>query len=112
MRLRIVDICDNPSSRAKGLQNRSIQPDECCVFVFDVPQRLSFWGKNTPQDLNLNAIADGCCMETLPICSEDLSQVTTDGEYSIAIETLDSVSLLGCKTLFCGDAIEVCQCSE
>jgi hypothetical protein len=44
----IVEVVDTPAQRATGLMNRfSLQPDHGMLFVFDKPQPLAFWMKNT-----------------------------------------------------------------
>lgn len=44
----VVEVVDTPDQRATGLMNRfSLQPDHGMLFVFDKPQPLAFWMKNT-----------------------------------------------------------------
>jgi uncharacterized membrane protein (UPF0127 family) len=44
----VVEVVDTPDSRATGLMNRfSLQQDHGMLFVFDRPQPLGFWMKNT-----------------------------------------------------------------
>jgi uncharacterized membrane protein (UPF0127 family) len=44
----IVEVVDTPQQRETGLMNRfSLQPDHGMLFVFDRPQPLAFWMKNT-----------------------------------------------------------------
>lgn len=44
----VVEVVDTPDQRATGLMNRfSLQPDHGMLFVFDRPQPLAFWMKNT-----------------------------------------------------------------
>lgn len=43
-----VEVVDTFDQRATGLMNRfSLQPDRGMLFVFDRPQPLAFWMKNT-----------------------------------------------------------------
>lgn len=43
-----VEIADTPETRAKGLMDRQkLPPNTGMLFVFDTPQRLSFWMKDT-----------------------------------------------------------------
>jgi uncharacterized membrane protein (UPF0127 family) len=102
---RIVDICDEPSSRARGLQFRHIEPDECCVFLFENPQGLSFWGKNTEQPLYLNAVSEGECLESLYLEENSLEPKTTEGDYVIGVETDGSRCLLGAHIGFYGNIV-------
>jgi uncharacterized membrane protein (UPF0127 family) len=42
------EVADTPSERAIGLMNReSLEPDEGMLFIFESPQNVSFWMKNT-----------------------------------------------------------------
>src|SRR4030095_3426198 len=44
----VAEVVTTPEQRAKGLMNRfSLQPDHGMLFVFEAPQPLSFWMKNT-----------------------------------------------------------------
>jgi uncharacterized membrane protein (UPF0127 family) len=44
----IVEVADTPEQRETGLMNRfSLQPDHGMLFVFDRPQPMAFWMKNT-----------------------------------------------------------------
>lgn len=44
----VVEIADTPELRTIGLMNRfSLQPDHGMLFVFDRPQPLAFWMRNT-----------------------------------------------------------------
>jgi uncharacterized membrane protein (UPF0127 family) len=44
----IAEVVSTPEQRAKGLMNRfSLQPDHGMLFVFEEPQPLGFWMKNT-----------------------------------------------------------------
>jgi uncharacterized membrane protein (UPF0127 family) len=56
-----VEVAATPATRETGLMNRfSIPPDEGMVFVFPIPQPLSFWMRNTYTPLSIAFIdADG-----------------------------------------------------
>jgi len=44
----VAEVVSTPEQRAKGLMNRfSLQPDHGMLFVFEQPQPLGFWMKNT-----------------------------------------------------------------
>jgi uncharacterized membrane protein (UPF0127 family) len=44
----VAEVATTPDERATGLMNRfSIQTDHGMLFVFERPQQLSFWMKNT-----------------------------------------------------------------
>lgn len=43
-----VEIAASPSNRAQGLMYRkTLQPDHGMLFIFERPQQLSFWMRNT-----------------------------------------------------------------
>ena len=53
-----VEVVTTPEARAKGLMNRfSLKPDHGMLFVFEAPQPLGFWMKNTYIPLSI-AFAD------------------------------------------------------
>ena len=44
----IVEVASTPKTRETGLMNRfSLQPDHGMLFVFEAPQPMAFWMKNT-----------------------------------------------------------------
>ncbi len=44
----VAEVASTPDDRATGLMNRfSLQPDRGMLFVFEHPEPLSFWMKNT-----------------------------------------------------------------
>jgi len=50
----IVEVVNTPDQRATGLMNRfSLQPDHGMLFVFEQPQPLGFWMKNTYVPLSI-----------------------------------------------------------
>lgn len=43
-----VEVADSPEKRANGLMNRTqLNDDQGMLFIFDQPQQLSFWMKDT-----------------------------------------------------------------
>lgn len=86
--LRIIKMCDDCESRTRGLMGTEIRPDECALFLFDSPRRLSFWGHDTPQDLWLNCVEDGFVTESHRIRANDDSPVLSLGKYVMAFESL------------------------
>ncbi len=57
----VAEVAATPDQRATGLMYRfSLPPDHGMLFVFETPQRLSFWMKNTYIALSIAYIdADG-----------------------------------------------------
>jgi uncharacterized membrane protein (UPF0127 family) len=50
----IVEVAATPQTRETGLMNRfSLQQDHGMLFVFEVPQPLAFWMKNTYVPLSI-----------------------------------------------------------
>ena len=49
-----AEVAATPETRATGLMNRfSLQPDHGMLFVFEAPQPLSFWMKDTYVPLSI-----------------------------------------------------------
>lgn len=49
-----VEIADDPNERSAGLMFREQMPDDHgMLFVFEQPQDVAFWMKNTPMPLDL-----------------------------------------------------------
>jgi uncharacterized membrane protein (UPF0127 family) len=109
--IRIKKICCTPEERAKGLQFEELAPGECCVFVYDTPHMLRFWGKNTPQDLSLSFVYCGMVVETATIAAYDETPVISNGIASIVIESLEPIEA-GSVVRFEGDCVRVTPCSE
>jgi uncharacterized protein len=54
----VAEIAATVPTRTTGLMNRfSLQPDHGMLFVFDAPQPLAFWMKNTYVPLSIAFIA-------------------------------------------------------
>lgn len=108
--IRIMKICYTPEERARGLQFQELSPGECCVFVYDTPHMLRFWGRNTPQDLNLSFVSCGEVVDTAKIRAYDETPVMSNGAASIAIESLEPIEV-GSIVRFEGDRVRVEPCS-
>lgn len=57
----VAEVAATPDTRSTGLMNRfSLRPDYGMLFVFDVPQPLAFWMRNTYVPLSIAFVgADG-----------------------------------------------------
>ena len=54
-----VEVARTPEQQQRGLMQRTQLPlDHGMLFVFDPPQRVAFWMKNTPLSLDLLFIDD------------------------------------------------------
>ena len=54
----VAEVAATEPARTTGLMNRfSLQPDHGMLFVFDAPQPLAFWMKNTYVPLSIAFIA-------------------------------------------------------
>ena len=75
----VVEVVTTPDQRATGLMNRfSLQPDHGMLFVFDHPQPLAFWMKNTYIPLSIAFIApDGHIVNI-----EDMKPQTEETHWS------------------------------
>ncbi|MEY3572564.1 MAG: hypothetical protein RJA77_479 [Pseudomonadota bacterium] len=54
-----VEVARTPESRARGLMGRtSLAPDSGMLFVFDAPERICMWMRNTPLPLTVAFLDD------------------------------------------------------
>ena len=70
--MKIKKICVTHEEQVKGMMNDTLKKDECCIFMYPSKRLLSFWMKNTPQDLDIYYI-DGL----------DVIQVDTMWSYTL-----------------------------
>jgi uncharacterized membrane protein (UPF0127 family) len=84
-----VEVAEDETSRTKGLMFRRQMPqDEGMLFVFEYPQPLSFWMKNTFLPLDIAFVArDGRILNILYMTPLDESQrYISQGPALYAIE--------------------------
>jgi len=84
LRLAVTDL-----EKARGLMGTSRLPDaEGMAFLYERTQRLSFWMKDTPLDLDIAFVsADGAILEVRTMRALDLSTVeSTSDRARLAIE--------------------------
>ena len=104
---RIKKTCTTVEERRQGMMNDYLEPDECCVFVYESDAYRSFWGKDTPQDLFVSLVCDGVVVESRRIYAYDERPVKLKKHIgSICIETLDRL-YVGQHVTFTGASIMV-----
>jgi hypothetical protein len=83
-----LQVALHPEETQKGLMfRRSLAPDEGMLFVFDRPQQLSFWMRNTPLPLDIGYFdAEGVLREIYPLYPHDERLVVSRGRLQIAVE--------------------------
>jgi uncharacterized membrane protein (UPF0127 family) len=83
-----VEVVDTPEQRALGLMNRfSLQTDHGMLFVFDKPQRMAFWMKNTYIPLSIAFVdASGIILNIDDMRPQDESTHWSRADALYAIE--------------------------
>jgi uncharacterized membrane protein (UPF0127 family) len=84
----VVEVVDTEEQRATGLMNRfSLQPDHGMLFVFDRPQPLAFWMKNTYIPLSIAFLdSDGTILNIEDMQPQDTSTHWSKGNALYAVE--------------------------
>ncbi len=84
----IVEVASTPQTRETGLMNRfSLQQDHGMLFVFEVPQELAFWMKNTYIPLSIAFVdAIGRILNIEDMRPQDESTHWSSGQALYAIE--------------------------
>ena len=84
----VAEVVSTPDTRATGLMNRfSLQPDHGMLFVFEQPQPLGFWMKNTFIPLSIAFIdADGKIVNIEDMRPQDESTHWSRGMALYALE--------------------------
>lgn len=80
-----VEIADTPEKQEKGLMGRkSLPEDQGMLFIYDEPQDLSYWMKNTfisldiifiDDDMEVVSVKQGQPMSEEPITEDDIQYV-------------------------------------
>ena len=83
-----VEVAATPETRERGLMNRfSLQPDHGMLFVFESPQPLAFWMKNTYVALSIAFVAaNGRILNIEDMRPQDESPHWSKGPALYAIE--------------------------
>ena len=84
----IVEVVSTPEQRATGLMNRfSLAPDHGMLFVFERPQPLGFWMKNTYIPLSIAFVdANGVILNIEDMQPHDEATHWSRGNALYAIE--------------------------
>jgi len=84
----VAEVVSTPEQRATGLMNRfSLQPDHGMLFVFEQPQPLGFWMKNTFIPLSIAFIdVDGKIVNIEDMRPQDESTHWSRGVALYALE--------------------------
>ena len=83
-----TEIVDNESDRKQGLSDTQSLCDECAMlFIFDKPQKLSFWMKDMNYDLDILYIKEE---KNKKVVSEIFENVKADLDKSVRPVTVNS----------------------
>lgn len=77
-----MQLAVRPAEMERGLMGRrDLGRDDGMIFVYERPQRMSFWMKNTPTALDIGFFdADGVLREIYPLYPFDERSVSSRGE--------------------------------
>ena len=83
-----LEVARTPEEHERGLMGRtSLKENEGMIFFFDPPQRVSFWMKDTPIDLDIAFIdAKGVVFHTDSMKAQTLNTHASFGFAAAAIE--------------------------
>ncbi len=84
-----VQVVVTEAEQQRGLMGRrDLGPDDGMVFVYPMPQQMSFWMKNTPTPLDIGFFKeDGTLGEIYPMYPFDETPVRSVGsDYTLALE--------------------------
>lgn len=102
-----VEIADSPSKQARGLMfRRKLQPDEGMAFLFNKPQKLSFWGINTYIPLDIAYVnKDNRIVQISDIKPLSQQPVQCQDDCIMAIET--NLDFFRSNKIAVGDAVKL-----
>lgn len=84
-----VQVVVTQDEQQRGLMGRrDLGPDDGMVFIYPMPQQMSFWMRNTPTPLDIGFFtADGALGEVYAMYSFDETPVRSAGsDYTLALE--------------------------
>jgi uncharacterized membrane protein (UPF0127 family) len=105
----VVEVASTPETRATGLMNRfSLRPDHGMLFVFEAPQPLAFYMKNTYIPLSIAFVdARGRILNIEDMRPLDESTHWSRGAAQFAIEMRQG--WFAAKGIGVGDVVEGLQ---
>lgn len=81
-----VELADTPETRATGLMNRPEMPQRAgMLFVYDAPQRATFWMKNTLIPLDMVFLDDTGTVRHVHHEAVPLDLTTIDGGEDVLL---------------------------
>jgi len=100
-----VEVASTPGTRETGLMNRfSLQPDHGMLFVFEAPQPLAFWMKDTYIPLSIAFVdRNGRILNIEDMRPQDEATHWSKGEALYAIEMRQG--WFAAKGIAAGDAV-------
>ncbi|PAW66571.1 MAG: hypothetical protein B9S34_07650 [Opitutia bacterium Tous-C1TDCM] len=85
-----LQLAVRPHEMQRGLmERRDLGKDDGMIFVYDKPQQMNFWMRNTPTPLDIGFFGpDGALAEVYPLHPFDEKTVSSRGkELRFAVET-------------------------
>jgi uncharacterized membrane protein (UPF0127 family) len=80
---------DTPAARAQGLMYiRDMRPDQAMIFVYEPPQHVAMWMKNTLLPLDMLFVDEaGCVAKTVRDARPgSLDTIYADGQIALVVE--------------------------
>jgi len=107
-----VEIAKKPRDLEKGLMFRTKLPqDNGMLFIFDSPQHLNFWGRNTYIPLDIAFVnPDGVIEKISHISPLSEKHVSSDNQCAMAIEA--NLGYFSYRNVKSGDKITIDELSD
>jgi uncharacterized membrane protein (UPF0127 family) len=80
---------DTPATREQGLMFvRDMRPDQAMIFLYEPPQRVAMWMKNTLLPLDMLFVDEaGCVAKTVrDAMPGSLDAISADGQIALVVE--------------------------
>lgn len=86
--LQLQVVVTTPEQQRGLMERRDLPADGGMIFVYPLPQRMSFWMRNTPTPLDLACFdAEGRLGEVLPLHPfDETAVVSSKDHYTLALE--------------------------